>query len=98
MYADTNTVSKAGGRAVQWNKGKLISQKPPLKLKEIWAIRIRLQLDHRTAGPARSRIRYLWRRTMRQLCHRPNASSLALSVYAEGQAKRPGWRLTNPSP
>ena len=31
-----------------WNKGKLLGQKPPLKLKEIWAIRIRLQLDHRT--------------------------------------------------
>ena len=30
-----------------WNKGKLLGQKPPLKLKEIWAIRIRLQLDHR---------------------------------------------------
>jgi len=30
-----------------WNKGKLIGQKPPLKLKEIWAIRIRLQLNHR---------------------------------------------------
>ena len=29
------------------NKGKLIGQKPPLKLKEIWAIRIRLQLAHR---------------------------------------------------
>jgi len=27
-----------------WNKGKLIGQKPPLKLKEIWSIRIRLQL------------------------------------------------------
>lgn len=27
-----------------WNKGKLIGQKPPLRLKEIWAIRIRLQL------------------------------------------------------
>ena len=27
-----------------WNKGKLIGQKAPLKLKEIWAIRIRLQL------------------------------------------------------
>src|SRR5207253_10264526 len=26
-----------------WNKGKLLGQKPPLKLKEIWAIRIRLQ-------------------------------------------------------
>ena len=29
---------------IPWNKGKLIGQKPPLKLKEIWAIRIRLQL------------------------------------------------------
>jgi hypothetical protein len=26
-----------------WNKGKLVGQKAPLKLKEIWAIRIRLQ-------------------------------------------------------
>lgn len=32
-----------------WNKGKLIGQKPPLKLKEVWAIRIRLQIaeNHR---------------------------------------------------
>ena len=28
-----------------WNKGKLVGQKPPLKLKEIWAIRIRLQIS-----------------------------------------------------
>jgi hypothetical protein len=27
-----------------WNKGKLLGQKPPLKLKEVWEIRIRLQL------------------------------------------------------
>jgi hypothetical protein len=27
-----------------WNKGKLIGQRPPLKLREIWAVRIRLQL------------------------------------------------------
>ena len=31
-----------------WNKGKLVGQKPPLKLKEIWAIRIRLQISTRT--------------------------------------------------
>ena len=31
-----------------WNKGKLIGQKPPLKLREIWAIRIRLQLEKET--------------------------------------------------
>jgi integrase len=30
-----------------WNKGRLIGQKLPLKLKEIWAIRIRLQLAER---------------------------------------------------
>lgn len=30
-----------------WNKGKLIGQKAPLRLKEIWAIRIRLQLAER---------------------------------------------------
>jgi len=33
---------------VPWNKGKLTGQKPPLKLKEIWAIRIRLQLAKQT--------------------------------------------------
>ncbi len=27
-----------------WNKGKLVGPKPPLRLKEVWAIRIRLQL------------------------------------------------------
>ncbi|OGA67700.1 MAG: integrase [Betaproteobacteria bacterium RIFCSPLOWO2_12_FULL_65_14] len=30
-----------------WNKGKLVGQKPPLRLKDIWAIRIRLQLAKR---------------------------------------------------
>jgi integrase len=31
-----------------WNKGKLSGQKRPLKLQQIWAIRIRLQLQERT--------------------------------------------------
>ncbi len=31
-----------------WNKGKLVGQKAPLKLKDIWAIRVRLQLMRRT--------------------------------------------------
>ena len=30
-----------------WNKGKLVGQKAPFKLKEIWAIRVRLQLYER---------------------------------------------------
>src|SRR5262245_10205267 len=28
-----------------WNKGKLVGQKAPLKLKDIWAIRVRLQFE-----------------------------------------------------
>ena len=35
-------------RKIPWNKGKLVGQKAPLKLKDIWAIRVRLQIGHRT--------------------------------------------------
>ena len=51
-----DTVTKTAGRAVPWNKGKLLGQKPPLKLKKIWAIRIRLQLGHRTRELALSNL------------------------------------------
>jgi len=37
---------------IPWNKGKLVGQKPPLKLREIWAIRFRLQLARRTSDLA----------------------------------------------
>lgn len=30
-----------------WNKGKLVGQKAPLRPKDIWAIRVRLQMQHR---------------------------------------------------
>jgi integrase len=42
-----DTTPKTEGHAAPWNKGKLLGQKPPLKQKEIWAIRIRLQLARR---------------------------------------------------
>jgi integrase len=41
MNQDTNDQKN---HQVPWNKGKLIGQKSPLKLKEIWEIRIRLQM------------------------------------------------------
>ena len=31
-----------------WNKGKLVGQKPPLRLRDIWSIRVRLQIAERT--------------------------------------------------
>ncbi len=45
IIVDTATASPA---KMPWNKGKIVGQKSPLKLKDIWAIRIRLQLNHRT--------------------------------------------------
>jgi integrase len=33
---------------VPWNKGRLTGQKRPLKPKDVWAIRVRLQLEQRT--------------------------------------------------
>ena len=35
-------------RREPWNKGKLVGQKAPLRLKDLWAIRVRLQLANRT--------------------------------------------------
>lgn len=43
---DTNLTY--GSAHTSCNKGHLVGQKAPLKLKEIWAIRTRLQLAHRT--------------------------------------------------
>ena len=43
QFSQTNSVTKG-----PWNKGKLIGQKLPLKLHEVWAIRIRLELSKRT--------------------------------------------------
>jgi hypothetical protein len=43
MYLLTHTNEKH----TPWNKGKLIGQKPPLKLKEVWAIRFRLEMANR---------------------------------------------------
>jgi len=44
MESATNSSSNRG----PWNKGKLVGQKAPLRLKDIWAIRVRQQLAERT--------------------------------------------------
>jgi integrase len=43
-----NTASQTHRSREPWNKGKLVGQKAPFKLKEVWAIRVWLQLEHRT--------------------------------------------------
>jgi len=40
-------INHAQSNIVPFNKGKLVGQKAPLKLKEVWSIRVRLQLANR---------------------------------------------------
>ena len=40
----------SGANAVNrepWNKGKIVGQKAPFKVKDIWALRVRLQMENR---------------------------------------------------
>jgi hypothetical protein len=39
--------SSPASRKAPWNKGRLTGQKRPLKPKDVWAIRVRLQLEGR---------------------------------------------------
>jgi integrase len=43
----TKIPSFVGFAKTPWNKGRLIGQKRPLKPKDVWAIRVRLQLEQR---------------------------------------------------
>ena len=43
-----NVVTESPSTPTPWNKGKLVGQKVPLRLRDIWAIRVRLQLAKKT--------------------------------------------------
>jgi integrase len=45
MQTDTTTTQSTV--KTPWNKGKITGQKPPLKPREVWAIRVRLQIEGR---------------------------------------------------
>ena len=42
MAAEGNTIHRE-----PWNKGKIVGQKAPFKVKDIWALRVRLQMEGR---------------------------------------------------
>src|SRR5690606_4269312 len=43
-----NPTATPVAKSQPWNKGKIIGQKAPLKAKDIWSIRVRLQMQNRT--------------------------------------------------
>jgi integrase len=71
-----------------WNKGKLVGQKTPLKLKEVWTIRVRLQVFSRKRELALfdlgidSKLRAcdLLKLKVRDLCHGERVAARAIGV------------------
>jgi hypothetical protein len=80
-----------------WNKGKLVGQKVPLKLKEIWAIRVRLQLGSRhrdlalfnLAIDSKLRACDLLKLRVRDVCHGGTMASrtIVLQQKANGSSR-----------
>jgi hypothetical protein len=76
-----------------WNKGKLVGQKSLLKLNEIWAIRIRLQIAERIRDLAMSTLAIdsklrscdLVRLRVRDIAHGANVASRAMVLRQKTQ-------------
>jgi integrase len=76
-----------------WNKGKLVGQNAPFKLKEIWAIRVRLQLANRRrevalfnlAIDSKLRACDLVKLRVRDVCHGGGIASRAIVLQQKTQ-------------
>ena len=76
-----------------WNKGKIVGQKAPFKLKDIWALRVRLQMENRVRELALfnlgidSKLRGcdLVALKVRDVCHGDQVASRAVVVQHKTQ-------------
>ena len=101
MDEDTSQVIRAHE---PWNKGKLVGQKSPFKLKEVWAIRIWLQLEHRTRELALfdlgldSKLRScdLVKLRVRDICHGDHVATRA-TVMQQKTSRPVQFEITEPT-
>jgi integrase len=76
-----------------WNKGKIVGQKAPFKLKDIWALRVRLQMECRVRELALfnlgidSKLRgcYLVALKVRDVCHGDQVATRAIVMQHKTQ-------------
>jgi hypothetical protein len=88
-----------------WNKGKLIGQKKPLRLKEIWAIRIRLQLANNIRGltwfnlaiDSKMRTCDLVKLKVRDLTHGQEVTSRAIILQQKTRQPDNYFRVNSPN-
>ena len=98
-----STESKSTARP-PWNKGKIVGQKVPFKLKEIWAIRVRLQLASRRrelalfnlAIDSKLRACDLVKLKVRDVCHGQTVASR--TIVMQQKTQRPvQFEITEPT-
>ena len=91
-------------RRSPWNKGKIVGQKAPLKLKEIWAIRVRLQLAGRIrelalfnlAIDSKLRACDLVQLKVRDVCH--GSTMASRTIVMQQKTQRPvQFEITEPT-
>lgn len=87
-----------------WNKGVIVGQKSPFKLKEIWAIRVRLQRQHRVRELAmfdlgldrKKRACGLVKIRVRDICH-GNRVSPRSNVMQQKTSRPVQFEITQPT-
>ncbi len=97
-------INSATSIRVPWNKGKLVGQKVPFKLKEIWAIRVRLQIASRCrelalfnlAVDSKLRACDLVQLRVRDVCHGQSMASRALILQQKTQ-RSVQFEITEPT-
>src|SRR5712664_541713 len=97
-------VMSATSNREPWNRGKLVGQKTPFKLKEIWAIRIRLQIASRCrdlalfnlAVDSKLRACDLMQLRVRDVCHGQSMASRAL-ILQQKTSRPVQFEITEPA-
>ncbi len=98
-----STESKSTARP-PWTKGKIVGQKAPFKLKELWAIRVRLQLASRRrelalfnlAIDSKLRACDLVKLRVRDVCHGQTVASR--TIVMQQKTQRPvQFEITEPT-
>ncbi|MEE3632819.1 tyrosine-type recombinase/integrase [Pseudomonas sp. AL 58] len=68
-----------------WNKGKLVGQKAPLRVRDTWAIRVRLQLAEKTRDLALFNLAIDSKLRVRDIAHGEHVSSRAIVMQQKTQ-------------
>jgi hypothetical protein len=101
---DMETIVSSSSVREPWNKGGLVGQKAPFKLKEIWAVRVRLQIASRCrdlalfnlAIDSKLRVCDLVKLRVRDVCHGQAVASRA--IVLQQKAQRPvQFEITEPT-